>query len=313
MTRSCRRSSPPNHVFCKKEGTNIDTLDLYTEYRPLLISLAYRLLGTVMDAEDMVQETFVAFARMREAHEIHNHRAYLCKMLTNRCLDFLRSAKHRREVYVGPWLPEPIVWRDDRGDHDPLHELLSRDDLTMAYLLMMETLTPTERAVLVLREAYQYEYAEIATLVGKSEINCRKIHSRVKQKLHPEVADRHVEYVKDQAVLNRFLTAFTNGDTGTLMQLLTDDVTLLSDGGGKALAAINPIVSSAHVLAFLQGIARMTPSDGAIERVTINGQPGLLLKIGDQVVGTFAFEREGERIRKIFMVRNPDKLARISP
>ncbi|MGZ4122855.1 MAG: RNA polymerase sigma-70 factor [Tumebacillaceae bacterium] len=305
--------APPTHVFCTKEGTNIDTQDLYTEYKPLLFSLAYRMLGTVMDSEDMVQETFVAYDGVREVHDIQNQRAYLCKMLTNRCLDFLRSAKHRREVYVGTWLPEPIVWREDRGDHDPMRELLSRDDLTMAYLLMMETLTPTERAVFVLREAYQYEYAEIADLVGKSEINCRKIHSRVKQKLHPETADRHIDYAKDQTVLNRFLAAFTTGDTGTLMQLLTDDVTLLSDGGGKALAAINPIVSSAHVVAFLQGIVRKTPSDGAIEPVTINGQPGLLLKIGDQVVGTLSFEREGERIRRIFIVRNPDKLARINP
>ncbi|MBL0386925.1 RNA polymerase sigma-70 factor [Tumebacillus sp. ITR2] len=277
----------------------------------MLFSLAYRLLGTVMDAEDMVQETFVAYAGLGEAQEIHNQRAYLCKMLTNRCLDFLRSAKHRREVYVGPWLPEPVVWREDRGDHDPMRELLCRDDLTMAYLLMMETLTPTERAVFVLREAYQYEYAEIANLVGKSETNCRKIHSRVKQKLHPEVADRHVEYAKDQAVLNRFVTAFTTGDTGTLMELLSDDVTLLSDGGGKAVAAIHPIVSSARVLVFLQGIVRNAPSGSAIDPVTINGQPGLLFKAGDEVVGTFSFDREGERIGRIFMVRNPDKLARI--
>ncbi|KEO83974.1 RNA polymerase sigma-70 factor [Tumebacillus flagellatus] len=290
----------------------MDTQDLYNEYRPLLFTLAYRLLGTVMDAEDMVQETFVAYAGIEETQEIHNQRAYLCKMLTNRCLDFLRSAKHRREVYVGPWLPEPIVWRDDREDHDPLRELLSRDDLTMAYLLMMETLTPTERAVLVLREAYQYEYAEIASLVEKSETNCRKIHSRVKQKLHPDAADRRVDYAKDQAVLTRFLTAFTTGDTAALMQVLTEDVTLLSDGGGKAVAAIHPIVSSTRVLAFLQGIFSKTPSNGTYEWVTINSQPGLLLKIGAEVVGTLSFEREGERISKLFMVRNPDKLARIT-
>lgn len=292
-------------------GTAIDTKDLYNEYRPLLLTLAYRLLGTVMDAEDMVQETFVAYAGVEETQEIHNQRAYLCKMLTNRCLDFLRSAKQRREVYIGPWLPEPIVWRDNRGEHDPLRELLNRDDLTMAYLLMMEKLTPTERTVLVLREAYQYEYEEIATIVEKTETNCRKIHSRVKQKLQTDTASRRVDSAKDQAVLDRFLTALTSGNTGMLMQLLTEDVTLLSDGGGKALAAIQPIVTPTRVLAFLQGIVRKTPSDGAIEQVTINGQPGLLLKIGDQVVGTFSFEREKERIRNIFMIRNPDKLARI--
>ncbi|MGG3452781.1 RNA polymerase sigma-70 factor [Paenibacillus rhizolycopersici] len=293
----------------------MDTNDLYIEYRPLLFSLAYRMLGTVMDAEDLVQETFASYAGLKEVSAIRNPRAYLCKMVTNRCIDFLRSAKQRREVYTGPWLPEPVVWRNDNDEagHDPMHVLLSRDDLTMAYLFMMETLTPTERAVLVLREAFQYDYGEIASIVGKTEANCRKIHSRAKQKVQPEAADRRVDYEKDQTVLNRFISALSMGDTNTLLQLLTHDATLLSDGGGKVLAAVNPIVTSARVIAFLQGIVRNSPSNSTIDVVTINGQPGLLLKVEDHVVGTVSFEREGERIRRIFMVRNPDKLLRINP
>lgn len=291
----------------------IETQDFYTEYRPLLFSLAYRLVGTVMDAEDLVQETFIAYTGFDAEREasIENVRAYLCKMLTNRCIDFLRQAKHRREVYVGPWLPEPVVFREGHADHDPLQELLCRDDLSLAYLLLMETLTPTERAVFVLREAFLYDYEQIAELVGKAEANCRKIYSRVKQKLGSDLEDRRVDYEQDQKLLNRFLHAMSVGDTGTLLQLLAEDVMLLSDGGGRVSAAIRPVQSAAHVMAFLQGLVRKTSANSSMEIVTLNGQPGVLLLEGSDVIGTFSFERVGERIGTIYMIRNPEKLARI--
>jgi RNA polymerase sigma-70 factor (ECF subfamily) len=278
-----------------------------------LFSLAYRMLGTVTDAEDMVQETFVAFAGIHSERKVSiaNVRAYLCKMLTNRCVDFLRTAKHRREVYIGTWLPEPIVFRNERSAHDPLHELLWRDDLSIAYLMLMETLNPTERAVFVLREAYQYDYAEISELVGKEEANCRKIYSRVKNKLGSELAERRVDYAQDQVMLGRFLAAFSTGDTEQLLQLLAADVTLYSDGGGKVQAAIRPIVSGPHVLAFLQGISRKFDANTTMEFVTINGQPGLLFRTDGQVNSTFCFHQKNGLIHSIYIVRNPDKLTAI--
>ncbi|PWK16579.1 RNA polymerase sigma-70 factor [Tumebacillus permanentifrigoris] len=287
--------------------------DLYPQYRPLLFSLAYRMLGTAMDAEDMVQETFLAFAEVNDERKlgIANVRAYLCKMLTNRCVDFLRSAKHRREVYVGVWLPEPVVFRNVRSDHDPLHELLWRDDLSMAYLMMMETLSPTERAVFVLREAYQYDYAEISELVDKEEANCRKIYSRVKNKLGVELEACRVDYAQDQAMLNRFLAAFSTGDAGQLLKLLAPDATLYSDGGGNVQAAIRPIVSGPHVLAFLQGITRKSAANSSMEFVTINGQPGLLFRMNGQVDSTFCFHQKEGLIQSVYLVRNPEKLTAI--
>lgn len=292
-------------------GVVIETQEIYLEYRPLLFSIAYRLLGTVTDAEDLVQETFIAFAEVdRERKEgIQNVRAYLSKMLTNRCVDFLRSAKHRREVYVGPWLPEPVVFREERSDSDPMHELLWRDDLSTAYLLMMEQLTPTERAVFVLREAYLYDYEEISELVGKETANCRKIFSRVKNKLGPDLAERRANYAQDRAMLERFLAAFSVGDTGQLLQLLASDATLYSDGGGKVLAAIRPILSGANVLAFLQGVVRNLDATTTTEPVTLNGQPGLLFLTDGKVHTTFCFHQKDGLIQSIYMVRNPDKLA----
>ncbi|ARU60850.1 hypothetical protein CBW65_06885 [Tumebacillus avium] len=291
----------------------METQELYMEYRPLLFTLAYRMLGSVMDAEDVVQGTFLAFAGVGEERkeQVSNVQAYLCKMATNRCLDLLRSAKHRREVYVGTWLPEPVVLREEQEVDEPLYELLRRDDLSTAYLMLMETLSPEERAIFVLREAYQYSYAEISEHVAKGEANCRKIYSRIKIKLGPQLADARADYHQDLATLNRFLAAFAAGDVDQLLELLSADVTLYSDGGGKATAAIRPIVSAPHVLAFLQGVAAKSGPDSSVELVTINGQPGLLFLTGGQVHTTLCFRQKAGRMQNIYLMRNPDKLAAI--
>lgn len=268
------------------------------------------MLGSVMDAEDVVQETFLAFAGVDggRKEEVANLRAYLCKMVTNRSVDLLRSAKHRREVYVGPWLPEPVVQRNTGQAAEPLHDLLLRDDLSMAYLLLMETLTPEERAIFVLREAFAYSYAEIALLVEKKEANCRKIYSRIKSKLGPELAAARADHAKDLTTLHRFLAAFSDGDVGQLLELLSADAVLYSDGGGKATAAIRPILSAANVLSFLQGIASRLGTDSAMEIATINGQPGLLFLTAGCVHSTLSFQQQEGRIRRFYILRNPDKL-----
>jgi RNA polymerase sigma-70 factor, ECF subfamily len=230
-----------------------DIAQLYSTYKPLLFSLAYRMLGTVTDAEDMVQDTFLSLEKTR-TDEIHNIKAFLCKTLTNKCIDFLRKARKQREVYVGPWLPEPLVLTSEEGD--PVHEVITHDRLSIACLMLMESLSPTERAVLVLREVLACDYREIAELVGKAEANCRKIFSRVRQKLSHQLPNETIDYTQHKQLVEQFLAAMRDGDAETMLALLAEDVTLYSDCGGKVRAAIFPIFTRERVLAFLQGITK---------------------------------------------------------
>jgi RNA polymerase sigma-70 factor (ECF subfamily) len=286
----------------------INTQELYMTYKPLLFSLAYRMLGTVTDAEDMVQETFLSLEKAPQEN-IKNIKAFLCKVITNRCIDFLKSARRQREVYVGPWLPEPLVFRSN--ENGPMEQAVNQDKLSIAYLTLMETLSPPERAVFILREVLDFGYREIAEIVGKEEATCRKIFSRVKQKLDRELPERTLPYEQHKHLLEAFLQAIHREDTASLLELLSADAVLYSDGGGKVPAAIHPILSRERVIAFLLGIAKKSPIDMRLEIANINGEPGAILYDGTVPISVLSLRLGGGRIGAIYVIRNPDKLNRI--
>ncbi len=286
------------------------TEQLYMTHKPFLFSIAYRMLGSVSDAEDVVQELFLTI------HDTHpeniNHlKAYLGKMVTNRCLNLLKSARKRKETYFGPWLPEPLA---KAADNPP--EAVERGDaISYAYLVMLDRLSPVERAIFVLREAFDYEYREIADMVEKSEAACRKILSRAKKKLGPypsrPLPDRPD---RDEKLVQQFVTAFAKGNVEEIIDLLAEDVSLISDGGGKVRAAVNPIVSRPRVLALLKTMASRRFRDARLSVTAINGESGMVVSSEGVVKGVVCFEwtEDMKRIRRIFTVVNPDKLKHIS-
>ncbi|WP_053377550.1 RNA polymerase sigma-70 factor [Paenibacillus sp. FJAT-27812] len=280
--------------------------DLYTKYKGLLFKLAYQLTGTASDAEDIVQDVFMK-AHGIALDQMANPKAYLCKMTTNRCLDVLKSARKRRELYIGPWLPEPIP----TPDADALGAVIQKDLLSYAMLVLLERLTPAERAVFVLREALCFEYADIAELIGKGESNCRKLMSRARAKMGmAEDASVSIEEAGEEWI-GRFLIALEQGNVSTVLSLLSEDVVLLSDGGGKALAAIQPVATRERVAQFLFGLIRKAAQDGMslqVEITGLNGQTGLVIRTGGQLETVALLHVEQETIRHIYFIRNPDKL-----
>ena len=282
----------------------------YERHRPLLFSIAYRMLGSVMDAEDVVQEAFVRWRRAPEA-EVRSPKAYLSAVVTRLCIDRLRSARERREEYVGPWLPEPLP--DERAP-DVAETVVLEESLSMAFLVLLESLTPVERAVFLLREVFDFDYAEVSRIVGKEEVNCRQISHRARA----SVAARRPRFERspeaEERLTNEFLRACSAGDMEGLVTLLSRDVTLWSDGGGKTRAALNPIHGAANVARFFSGILSKVPPDFVVRRARINGRPGLVGYFGDgkpQSVATFELE-EG-RIVAIRLVVNPEKLGTVPP
>ncbi|MGE6257275.1 RNA polymerase sigma-70 factor [Heyndrickxia sporothermodurans] len=285
---------------------NLETV--YKTYQPFLFSIAYQMLGSVTDAEDIVHDLFLKLKL--ETDQIKDLKAYLAKMTTNRCLNFLKSARKRREIYTGPWLPEPQVHQEDQ----PFERVIADESVSYAFLVLLDLLSPIERAVFVFREVFAYEYKEIAGMLDKTEVNCRKIYSRAKQKLkndlpiHP-VTNEHVDLLT-----KTFIKATGNGNFEKFINMLTEDVVLVTDGGGKVIAAINPIISKERVSAFLKGITAKGSFIGELLPVIVNGQKGILqMKEGrPSKVISFDLDSSKKNIERIFIVSNPDKLNRIS-
>ena len=290
----------------------------YTTYRPLLLSIAYRILGSVSDAEDMVQDVFVtlsakhAVAGNEEEDEGHRWKPYLCKIVTNRCLDLLRSARRKRELYVGPWLPEPLLQElPDREYRDPLQTIELEDSISYAVMVMLQHLTPTERAVFILREAFGFSYSEVGEILGKTELGCRKIYSRLRKKIQ-EMQPEEENATEASELLHRFMHAATSGDLNGLIELMHEDIAAQTDGGGKVAAATRVITSRPNVAAFIMGLAKRLDETTRARPVLVNGEQGLLVVspdgLGDAVI---SLEYRDNRIQRIYMVRNPDKLRHI--
>ncbi|MGE6668823.1 RNA polymerase sigma factor SigJ [Paenibacillus xylanexedens] len=296
---------------------------VYRTYRPLLLSIAYRMLGSVIHAEDVVQDAFVTVQQQgihKESSSVRNLKAYLCKMVTNRCLDYLKSTRKKRELYVGTWLPEPLVqnYKASREsvsavEHDPLQTIELEDTISYAFLVMLDRLTPIERAVFILREAFEFDYGDIADFLNKTEVGCRKIYSRLKRKIQDEPEVELTPSVQSEQLALRFLQATSSGDMGGLLKMLSHDVALYSDGGGKVVAAIKPVTSSQRVLAFIQGLLSKGDSAGIVRLVKVNGQLGFVLSSPSEAFPTVvSLAFRNDCVERIYILRNPDKLQHLN-
>ncbi len=277
-------------------------LQTFEQYRPLLFSIAYRMLGSVMEAEDAVQETYLRYLAT-DVDAIQSPKAFLSAITTRLCLDQLKSARVQREEYFGPWLPEPLV-TEDAPD-----ELLARhESISMAFLLLLETLSPVERAVFLLREVFDYDYPAIAAIVGKSEANCRQLHNRAKKHIHGGRARFLAPPQEQQQLVTNLVTAMQMGDSDAFAALLAQDVELRSDGGGKASAATQPLHGREMVTRFFFGLFTKRPPNTAIDIIETNGAPAFVVRIGGQVDHVTTFSIVDGQINAIHIVRNPDKL-----
>jgi RNA polymerase sigma-70 factor (ECF subfamily) len=277
--------------------------NVFEEQRPYLFSIAYRLLGAVSDAEDMLQEAFLRWDQDRQA-SVRSPRAYLATIVVRLCMDQLRSARSRREVYVGPWLPEPLL---TSGRSDLTDNLVLRESLSFAFLLMLENLSPLERAVFVLREVFDYDYPEIAETVGKTQANCRQVFHRARQRMADRQSRFEATSEQQEQVTEQFLQATSSGNVQGLLHLLCEDAVAISDGGGQVSAALRPIVSRDRVSRGYFGNLPKVPMDRVwIEEV--NGQPAIIAALQGRVVGVVLLEMRGSQVQRLYAVVNPDKL-----
>jgi RNA polymerase sigma-70 factor (TIGR02957 family) len=286
-----------------------DTEVLYSQHKPLLFSLAYRMLGSVTDAEDVVQEAILMYGEQANETAIGNGRAYLCKTVTNMCINRMHSARHKRETYIGEWLPEPIVFYDE--EDDPYRILQTKDSLSTAYLLLLEHLSYTERAVFLLREAFEYDYAEIAGMIGKSRANCRKIFSRAKSKISGNGEEEQPPAQSGLTdLLELFLESLHTGNIAGTLELLKDRAVLYVDGGGKVNAVAELVVGSENIVRFLHGFVSRGVFD-SIRSFTVNGSPGIVVYQDGCPTHVVSFSYSSDGIEAIYIVANPDKIKHV--
>lgn len=280
-------------------------MEEFENYRPLLFSLAYRMLGSASEAEDIVQEAYLRY-RAASAREIHSLKSYLSTIVTHLCLDYLKSARVEREHYIGPWLPEPVLTTDT--SIAPLETLEQRESISLAFLVLLEALTPPERAAFILHEVFEYNYQEIAEILGKSVVNCRQLCHRAKA----SIAERRHRFEPSQEIqlqlLSRFMLACQEGDVQGLTAILAHDAINWSDGGGKVVAARRPIYGAEAVIRFWLALAQKPPADFAVTIEQINGGPAILLWSSETLLSTVALEVADGHIQSICNVMNPDKL-----
>ena len=286
-------------------------MESFETYRHYLFAIAYRMLGSAMDAEDMVQETYLRY-QTTKPETIHSLKAYLTTILTRLCMDQLDLARRKREVYVGPWLPEPILTAETPEAADPEKRVETEESVSLAFLVLLEQLQPFERAVFLLREVFEYEFSEIATMLDKSEAACRRSFSRAKLHLRAHRPRFPASSQTHQQLLNRYFQAVQGGDMTPLMNLLSENVTLWADGGGKVKqAALRPIHGRDAVARFSLGTRRFWPENSRVELEEVNGQPALIVRTGDHAFAVLTIDVEQGQIQAIRIIANPDKLARL--
>lgn len=288
------------------------TDQVFAEYRNLLFSVAYRILGTAADAEDAVQDAWLKWSAA-DRSQVADPKAYLVRIVSNVAMDRLRSARSRRETYVGPWLPEPILTSTDTAD-----DVAAAESVSMALLVVLETLSPLERAVFVLKEAFGFSYAEIADAVERSEDAVRQAGHRARGHVQARRPRFHADRVRQRDVTERFFAAAVGGDINALMQLVAPDVTLWTDGGGKVRQAMRPIVGAARVATWFAGVGQrpyqgIEPADMAVEVVELNGGPGIVFSGAGRVIATLTLDLDATgRVAAIHNVANPDKLRAVA-
>ncbi|SFY34510.1 RNA polymerase sigma-70 factor [Streptomyces atratus] len=291
---------------------------VFHEHRNLLFSVAYRVLGSAADAEDAVQDAWIKWSAA-DRSQVADPKAYLARIVSNLALERLRSTRHKRETYIGPWLPEPILTSGDTvGTADTADTVTDAESVSMAMLVVLETLSPLERAVFVLKEVFGFSHAEIAEAVERSEAAVRQAAHRAREHVQARRPRFTADRSRQREVTEQFFAAATGGDINTLMELLSPDVTLWTDGGGKVRQALRPVVGAQTVASWFAAIGTVTyqgvePADMRAELVEINGGPGILFSAPDRVIATvtFGFDSDG-RITTIHNVANPDKLRAVA-
>jgi RNA polymerase sigma-70 factor, ECF subfamily len=311
----------------------LTTADVYQQLRPLMFAIAYRMLGRVSEAEDIVQEAFLRYHRAQSgpdenadgAARIDSPKAYLSAVTTRLCIDYLRSARARREAYVGEWLPEPLLTGDPQragsplfADHvgaDPGGLAEQADSLSMAFLLLLERLSPVERAVFLLRDVFGYDYDEVARVVGKSEDNCRQLALRARRHVGERKPRFEASRSKREELAARFFAAVGQGDMDGLVRMLAEDAVVYGDSGGTRPSWPRPISGRDHVGRLLVGLAQQMRQVGVVIRAAeINGQPGaLVLDPAARLINVFALDIAGGQVQTIRSVINPDKLRHLGP
>jgi len=290
------------------DSADPNRLTAFDQHRGLLFSIAYRMLGSVADAEDILQETFIRWLQA-SGDDIRSPKAFLITIITRLCINHLQSARVQREEYVGQWLPEPLI--TDEGS-DPSSLLQAGESLSIAFLVLLERLNPMERAVFLLREIFDYEYAEIAAALGRSEANCRQILRRAKQHVRAERPRFRASEEEHDELLERFQQAAGSGDLNALVTLLSADVVLHTDGGGKAPALPNLVHGANRVArAIVGGITKLAPSNLVQRMVQINGEQGIVTYQNGRPFGVFTIHVREGHIAAIYAITNPDKLAHL--
>jgi RNA polymerase sigma-70 factor (ECF subfamily) len=293
-------------------NASVSAADLARE-RPYLVGVAYRLLGSASDAEDVVQE---ALLRVGDRDDLRSLRAFLTTVVTRLCLDELRSARRRREAYVGPWLPEPVL--TDGLDAPPSASAEHKESVSLAFLIMLEQLSPLERAVFVLREVFDLEFSEIAQAIQRSEAACRKLLQRARERVE-RGERRTADSGAQHAVANAFFAALSSGDLSALLHVLAADATLTADHGGKASAIRNQLSGAERVARFFVGLSsKRWPTEQSVSLTMelVNGAPALIVRADGraETVATLNIEQSqhGPRVKSISVMRNPDKLKAVN-
>lgn len=278
--------------------------DPFSEHRPLLFTVAYELLGSAADADDVLQDSWLRWAEV-DQETVANPRAYLVRIVTRQALNRLRTIERRRESYVGPWLPEPLLTTPDVAEDVEL-----ADSVSMAMLVVLETLSPVERAVFVLREVFGFEYEEVAAATGKSRDAVRQVAHRAREHVRAR-RPRVTTGPEVEHVAASFFAAAATGDVGQLMELLAPDAVLISDGGGKKKAALKPITGAAKIIRFL---AAIRPPEGEydVEVRSVNGGLSVLIHLTDGLDSVASVDVVGGRVTAVYLSRNPDKLSGVA-
>lgn len=285
------------------------TVGVFEQQRPRLLSIAYGMLGSVMEAEDIVQDTYIRWSTIDHG-QIESPEAFLTTITSRLAIDYLRSARKRREEYVGPWLPEPIVGDFDR---DPADLVAEAESLSMSALVALERLNPVERVVLLLRDTFDLDYAQIADIVDKSPANCRQIARRARERAGDPTRPATSSSEAEVEIIQRYFEAIAAGDVDGLAEIFAEDVILWADGGGKARAARHPLHGDVRVAKYLIGVAPQMPAETEVRVVRVNGAPGIVGELNGQTIGVILFEIEEGVVVSVRSVLNPDKLQHLSP
>lgn len=277
--------------------------NIFHELHPLLFSIAYRMIGNIADSEDLLQDTFEKWLQINP-QKITHPKAYLCKAVSNRCINYLKKQQKQRENYKGTWLPEPLI------THPTLEHLDQNIHLSYGLLRLLETLNPLERAIYLCKESFDFDYTELANIFEKRPDHCRQLYRRAKQKLQTDKKRFEVNPKQQGDLLLLFAKAAQEGNLDALLQFLKEDIAFYSDGGGKVTAALNPLFGKQIVSKFLLGILKKNQQTYTTEPTMVNQSLGAIIRdtANGDVIAVFVFELEDSRIQNIYVIRNPDKL-----